>query len=109
TQKAGQRLQRLVEQLTKMLIAGQFERPLERKLTDLAALIKQAAEDVRPFVQQRHQELTLDCSSDLGAINIEADKIRDSIEHLLLNAVKFTPDQGQIRLAARRTADGGVE
>jgi signal transduction histidine kinase len=109
TQKAGERLQRLVEQLTKMLIAGQFERPLERKLTDLAALLKQAAEDVRPFVQQRHQELILDCSADLGAINIEADKIRDSIEHLLLNAVKFTPDQGQIRLAARRTADGGVE
>jgi signal transduction histidine kinase len=109
TQKAGQRLQRLVEQLTKMLMAGQFERPLERKPTDLAALLKQAAEDVRPFVQQRRQEFALDCSSDLGSLDIEADKIRDSIEHLLLNAVKFTPDQGQIRLTARRTADGGVE
>jgi signal transduction histidine kinase len=109
TQRAGERLHRLIEQLTKMLMTGQFDRPLDRKPTDLAALLKQAAEDVRPFVWQRRQELALDCSTDLGTIDIEADKIRDTIEHLLLNAVKFTPDQGKIRLAARRTADGGAE
>src|SRR4051794_32129113 len=51
--KAGLRLHRLVEQLIKMLQAGQFERPLERRPTDLAALVREAADDVRPFVQQR--------------------------------------------------------
>src|SRR6266566_7469969 len=48
--KAGERLNRLIDQLTKMLLAGQFERPLEKRTTEVSALLKQAAEDVRPFV-----------------------------------------------------------
>ncbi len=107
TQKAAERLNRLVEQLTEMLLAGQFERPLEKRPTDLAPLLKQAAQDVRPFVEQRRQELTIKLDSDLGALNIEAAKIRDSVEHLLLNAIKFTPDQGTISLAARRISRTG--
>ncbi len=107
--KASERLNRLVDQLTKMLLAGQFERPLEKRPTELVPLLKQAAQDVRPFVEQRRQELSLKLDVDLGTLNIEAPKIRDSVEHLLLNAIKFTPDQGNICLAAHKNPDGAVE
>ncbi len=107
--KASERLNRLVDQLTKMLLAGQFERPLEKRPTELVPLLKQAAQDVRPFVEQRRQELSLKLDVDLGTLNIEAPKIRDSVEHLLLNAIKFTPDQGNICLAAYKKPDGAVE
>jgi signal transduction histidine kinase len=107
--KAGERLNRLVDQLTKMLLAGQFERPLEKRPTELAPLLKQAAQDVRPFVEQRKQELGVKLEADLGTLNIEAAKIRDSVEHLLLNAVKFTPDQGTLGLSARRKPNGDAE
>jgi signal transduction histidine kinase len=107
--KAGERLNRLVDQLTKMLLAGQFERPLEKRPTELAPLLKQAAQDVRPFVEQRKQELGVKLEADLGTVNIEAAKIRDSVEHLLLNAIKFTPDQGTICLLARRKPTGDTE
>jgi len=107
--KAGERLNRLVDQLTKMLLAGQFERPLEKRPTELAPLLKQAAQDVRPFVEQRKQELGVKLDADLGTVNIEAAKIRDSVEHLLLNAIKFTPDQGTICLSARRKPNGDAE
>lgn len=107
--KAGERLNRLVDQLTKMLLAGQFERPLDRRPTELVPLLKQAAQDVRPFIEQRRQDLSLKLDADLGIFNIEASKVRDSVEHLLLNAIKFTPDQGSICLAARKKPDGGAE
>src|SRR5437773_1173055 len=107
--KAGERLNRLVDQLTKMLLAGQFERPLEKRPAELAPLLKQAAEDVRPFVEQRRQELSMKLDANLGSLTIEAQKIRDCVEHLLLNAIKFTPDQGMISLSARRLAQAGVE
>src|SRR6266849_3117206 len=107
--KAGERLNRLVDQLTKMLLAGQFERPLEKRPAELAPLLKQAAEDVRPFVEQRRQELSMKLDANLGSLTIEAQKIRDCVEHLLLNAIKFTPDQGMICLSARRKPDGYAE
>src|SRR5439155_17279087 len=100
--KAGERLNRLVDQLTKMLLAGQFERPLDKRPTELTPLLKQAAEDVRPLVEPRRQELSMKLDPNLGSVNIEAQKIRDGVEHLLLNAIKFTPDQGMICLSARR-------
>ena len=107
--RAGQRLNRLVNQILQMLQADQFERPLRRRSTDLAALLRQAVEDVQPFVQQRRQTLAFDAAADLGSLDVETEMIRDSIDHLLLNAIKFTPDGGQIRVNARRTAGGDAE
>jgi signal transduction histidine kinase len=69
--------------------------------------LKQASDDVRPFVELRHQTLTVDVPNDVGTANIDGEKIRDSINHLLLNAVKFTPDGGAVTIRARRE-DGGV-
>jgi signal transduction histidine kinase len=106
---ACERLNRLADQLIKMLSARQFERPLERRPTDLTALVNQTAQDVGPFIEQRCQELSLDLAPDLGTITIEPDKIRDCLDNLLLNAVKFTPDGGKIQVGAKRKPDGAVE
>lgn len=105
--RATRRLGHLVDQLVTMLELGRFDRPLNRKPTDLAGLLREAAEDVRPFVEQRQLHLTVEASADLGSAAIDAEKIRDSLHHLLLNAVKFTPDDGTIALTGRR-ADGNI-
>ncbi|MDB5332281.1 MAG: histidine kinase,Response regulator receiver domain proteinhistidine kinase [Phycisphaerales bacterium] len=103
---ASRRLQRLVDQLVKMLSAGTFDRTLETQPTDMAALLNEAADDVRPFVNLRHQTLAMDVPADLGMLDVEAPKIRDTMSNVLLNAVKFTPDGGRVTLAAGRTPDG---
>jgi signal transduction histidine kinase len=41
----------------------------------------------------------------LGKAEVEIEKIRDSVNHLLLNSVKFTPDGGTISLSARSEQD----
>jgi signal transduction histidine kinase len=108
-EKGGEALARRVEELIAMLAAGQFARPLRRRATDLAALLREGADDLRPFVEQRRQTLTLDLAPALGSLDLEPGKIADSVRHLLLNAIKFTPDGGAVRLAARRTTEGGAE
>jgi signal transduction histidine kinase len=109
TLAAAQRLHRLVEQLLQMLRAGRFERPLLRRPTDLAALVREAADDVRPFAEQRRLELVLDLVPGLGTAEVDESKVRDSLNHLLLNAIKFTPDGGRIEVSARRTPAGDAE
>jgi signal transduction histidine kinase len=104
-QQAGLRMHRLVEQLLQMLQAGRFERPLDRRPTDCAALVREAADDIRPFVEQRRQQLVLDLAPDLGAIDVEAGKIRACLNHLLINAIKFTPDGGTIEVIGRRAGE----
>lgn len=106
---AGERLHRLVDQLVAMLAADEFEQPLLRQSIDLPTLLNQAADDVRPFMEIRRQKLVRDYPPDLGTMALDAAKIRDCLNHLLLNAIKFTPDQGTVTLGARRSRDGGAE
>jgi signal transduction histidine kinase len=106
--QAGRRMQKLVDQIVTMLSTGRFDSSLDRKPTDVANLLKEAADDVRPFVELRRQNLTLDLPGDLGSAPLDAPKLRDSINHLLLNAIKFTPDSGNIALRARRESDGSL-
>jgi signal transduction histidine kinase len=104
-EQAGQRLARLVDQIVTMLVAGNFETGLHRKETDMAALLNEGADDVRPFVALRNQELSVDLTPDVGTAEVEGDRIRDMVNHLLLNAIKFTPDGGSIALAAKSAGD----
>ncbi len=108
-EQAGRRLQRLVDQIVKMLAADRFETSLERRDVQVSSLLAEAADDVRPFTDLRHQTLTVDAPPELGTAWVDAPKLRDGINHLLLNAIKFTPDGGQITLRSTREDDGGLK
>jgi signal transduction histidine kinase len=103
---AGQRLQYLIDQIVGMLAAQQFERRPELKPTDLGQLVRRAIDDVRPFAEVRGQTLRLDLPENPGVIEVDEEKIRDSVNHLLLNAIKFTPDGGVITAGANMNGDG---
>ena len=105
---AAKRLKSLIDQIIAMLEVGDFNAQLERQPVDLSSFIAGAVDDVAPFIELRHQRLVRDWPGDLGNMPIDIAKMRDAIDHLLLNAVKFTPDGGTITVAAKR-ADGGVQ
>lgn len=102
---SGTRLSERVDQMVKMLLAENFERPLKPQDVEAAALIRAAAGEIGHFVAMRQQQLDLAVPDDLGTLHVEADKIRDSLVQLLINAVKFTPDGGTIALTASRVPD----
>lgn len=106
---ASDRLMHLVEQIITMLAAGRYEQLVEKKPTDLPSLIGRAVDDVQPFIELRGQSLVCEFPPDLGELPLEAERIRDALNHLLLNAVKFTPDGGKITISAQRTPDGGAQ
>jgi signal transduction histidine kinase len=103
------RLTERVDLMIKLLLADRFERALARRDVALSPLLRSAADDVATFVKQRRQTLEVDAPPELGTVAVEEDKLRDSVFQLLINAVKFTPDSGSIRLTARRLEDGSAE
>ena len=105
---AAERLKNLIDQIIAMLQAGDFNAQLERNPVELAPFIAGAVEDVAPFVELRKQRLVREWTDQMGTMAIDAPKIRDAINHLLLNAIKFTPDGGAITVKANR-ADGACK
>lgn len=101
---SGRQLSKLVANMLTLLRADDFRRALRRSPVESAAWIQGVVDQVQPFVKARKLHLEVMLPADLGVLEIDADKIAAALVNLLTNAVKFTPDGGQIRLAAR--ADG---
>jgi signal transduction histidine kinase len=101
-QNAGQRLHDRVDQMVKLLLAEHFERPLQRRAIAMTPLIRAAVTEVQDFARMRQQTLDASIADDLGSLHVESDKIHDSLVQLLINAIKFTPNGGTIRLSAAR-------
>jgi signal transduction histidine kinase len=93
-------LAKLVGNTLRLLEAGRYREPLQRQPTDLSALLLQTIEQLLPFARARKQKVEIAIAEDLGVFSIDAEKIRDAITHVLTNAIKFTPDGGDIRFAA---------
>jgi signal transduction histidine kinase len=109
---SSQRLQEMTEQIILMLQAGQFQHQVQLQYTNLSSVVTTAIDDIRPFIEKRRQHLIEDFPQwpeDLGTMAIDAPKMRDVLNHLLLNAIKFTPDEGTITVWARRTEGVGAE
>jgi signal transduction histidine kinase len=104
--KASVRLNERVDLVVKMLLAEQFEKRLQLLAVSLASLLRGAAGEVASFVERRGQTLEVDGPESLGTVVVEQEKLHDSIVQLLINAIKFTPDGGSIRLFASKATDG---
>jgi signal transduction histidine kinase len=94
--------------MVKMLLADQFERRLQTRPTDLASLLRAASQEVASFVALRCQRLDLALPDGMATVEVEPDKLHDAVVQLLMNAIKFTPDGGTIRLSAEPLPAGGV-
>jgi len=114
---SGRQLARLVTNMLTLLRAEDFRRTLQRSPVELIALIQNVVDQVRPFIHARQLHLHLALAPDLGTFEIDAAKISAVLVNLMTNAIKFTPDQGQIELSAQhgdgdeawiRVADRGV-
>lgn len=99
-------LARLVSTMLKLLRAGDFRNPLRVESTDLAGLLRGVAAQASPFIAARNLRFAVDVPESLGDFGIDPDKVRDAVVNLLTNAIKFTPDGGEVRLAASADDQG---
>jgi heavy metal sensor kinase len=101
------RLTRLVENLLLLTRAEAGRIPLTRATVDLRELVAGVADGLRVLTEEKNQELTVELGGPV-AVECDATVLRQGITNLLHNAIKFTPNKGVIRVAARSTTNGGA-
>jgi two-component system phosphate regulon sensor histidine kinase PhoR len=61
-------------------------------------LLEEAVESTQPLRTQKNQQVSVDISPDLPAVQADREKIRQVLLNLLDNAYKFTHESGNIRI-----------
>ena len=103
---AGTHLLGLINQVLDLskIEAGKLE--LNPATVNLTRLIDEVIGTARQLAEQNKNRLVVEASDDLGALTVDPMRLRQILFNLLSNACKFTK-QGEVKLLARRTADGG--
>jgi len=76
--------------------------------TPLAPLVDKAMLEIAPLVEAKKISLEKRIDEKLPILKIDRERILQALRNLIGNAVKFTPDKGQVTVLAR-PVDHGVE
>ncbi|MET0624549.1 MAG: ATP-binding protein [Pyrinomonadaceae bacterium] len=88
------------------IISGKLR--LDLRTVDLASVIEGAVETTRPAVEAKGISLLTALDRRAGPINGDADRLQQVVWNLMTNAIKFTPEGGQI-LVKLEGVDSRVE
>jgi len=99
-----ERLQRIAEDLLLLSRLDTGEDVCRKASMNLAEAVRASADLYRPVAEERSIDLTVDTPATLQVIG-DSDRLRQVVNNLLDNAVKFTRPSGRISLSLAREAD----
>jgi signal transduction histidine kinase len=95
--------------ITKLLDVSRIESSgveLTRSAVDLHSLCAEVLHTVAPQCRRKRTQITAILPQDLLCIDGDRDKLRQVLVNLLANAIKFTPERGEVSiLAANQEGD----
>ena len=104
---AAHRLARTVQRMLKLVENKEFGRTLNLESVALEPLFQRVVDELSPYLETRGQQVVLEVETGLRPIAADPSKIMDVMINLLANAIKFTPDQGTIRIRAESLEGDG--
>lgn len=101
---ATRRLITMVDHLISDAMADAFDITIRREPVDVAALVAEVAEANRPSAVGKQQTITV--SAPAGRITMcDQDRMREAIDNLVSNAIKYSPVGGRITLLVDHDAE----
>jgi PAS domain S-box-containing protein len=88
------------------IISGKLR--LDLRTVELPAIIEAAVEATRPAAEAKGVRLTTELDPHAGPINGDADRLQQVVWNLLTNAIKFTPEEGEV-LVKLESAESRVD
>jgi signal transduction histidine kinase/PAS domain-containing protein len=102
------RLSKLINDVLDLTTADTRGIALERERVDVAGLCRAALETGRARAAEKAQKLEGEISPAAGFVFGDARRIRESIEHVLANAIAYTDRKGRIVLTAGGDAENAI-
>ena len=102
--RALQRIENLIEELLnveRFISAGQ---PQPQEVFSPKDILEEAIEGLTPFYREKRHNVVEEIDDDLGTIQGVAFEVREAMANLISNAIKYTPEGGQIVIHANRDA-----
>ena len=98
---AANRLTEMVDDLVSDAMADALDITIRREPVDIAILVEEVAEANRQLAARKSQTITVSAPPNHAA-SVDSDRIREAIDNLVSNAVKYSPIGGAIDLLVRR-------
>ncbi|WP_426612087.1 ATP-binding response regulator [Bradyrhizobium sp. McL0616] len=104
---ATKRLTTMVDHLISDAMADAFDITIRREPVDVAALVKEVAEANQPLAVNKQQAISVTAPSNIVTM-CDTDRIREAIDNLISNAIKYSPIAGKIIVAVTHEANDTV-
>jgi signal transduction histidine kinase len=104
---ATKRLTSMVDHLISDAMADAFDITIRREPVDIAALVGEVTNANQPLAVNKQQSITVSAAPNLVTM-CDADRIREAIDNLISNAVKYSPIGGKISVQVGHEANKTV-
>jgi signal transduction histidine kinase/FixJ family two-component response regulator len=104
---ATRRLTTMVDHLISDAMADAFDITIRRETVDIAALTNEVAEANRPLAVNKQQTITVSAPPQLLTM-CDTDRIREAIDNLVSNAIKYSPIAGKIAVVVTQDEDNAT-
>ncbi len=95
-----ERMIRLVNDLLQLSRLDSRQALIAKERTDVAEMLEEVADRFSFQLEQRDIEIEVAVERGLKPILLDRDRIDQVLDNLVSNAIKYTPEQGRIRIAA---------
>lgn len=94
----------ITELISDLLDIGRIEAGLDMEMVpcDIAAMAEEVTQQFQDAADQKHQSLTCQPSAEPAVVLGNDLRLRQVINNLVSNAIKYTPEEGEIRLTVRQ-------
>lgn len=93
------RLSRLVDDLHQLSLAEAKKLPLERKPTDIPALLRRVIDRICSDADRQGVEIKFTGSTNTSPVHVDPNRMTQVFLNLLTNAVRYTPPGGTVHIA----------
>ncbi|HML22619.1 MAG TPA: PAS domain-containing sensor histidine kinase [Aggregatilinea sp.] len=100
-------LTQLVQEMRDLALIESGQMPVRLTPCDLMEIVQGTVDQLLPLVENKQQAITVDVPENICVLADDL-QIRRALKNIIHNAVKFTPELGQIEVRATTSADEAI-